>query len=376
MMLSRTACVFLMVLSSLAGLAQSISSLPTHPVLETKLAGRTLLTLDRGDLDSPALSPDGTRLAYVSKFTKDEFDLADIFIRDLRASRTIRFVGSQRMRKLMGEKGNLYVTLRWVANDRLLASIGDGNEGGMDVTFESSSGKVLRKKYWPAPDIDPEDRAHDPAFVVAFAKLGGDPDGIVQAAVEEIKTGLHNSVVPMRMTDGHYELWSLDTQTRRYNRVLADLGTFFVKGGFRSGKWSMALLNNYDEKARSSQLLAWNGSMIFRSPDLQLEYMPQDYGLDFSWTKAPFSIFSVAEGELGLRTFFLWDGTDFFYVNDLEGTSRPSIDAAGRKICLVISENGHHAIVMKELRLPGKIPEAQTKGPQDHAESLPLTAQR
>jgi hypothetical protein len=351
----RTAFALLLALGAVAGLAQTVASLPAHPLLETKLVGRTLLTINRGDLDSPALSPDGTRLAYVSKFiTKDKFGLADIFVRDLRTSRTVRFVNSRRLTKLMGEKSNLYVTLRWVANDRLMANVGDGDEGGMDVTFESSSGRVLTKKYWNGPGGDTEEKASDPKLKQAFAQLGGDPDSLLQAAAEEIKTGAHNIVAPVGMTDGHRELWSLDTRSQRYRRVVADLSPYSVSGGFGAGKWAVALLSNSDQTARSAQLLAWNGSTIFRSPDLQLEYRPQDYFLDYAWTKDPFSIFSLAEGELGSRAFFLWDGARFYYINDIDSISPPTIDAAGQKICEVISEKNHNVIVMKELRLPNK----------------------
>ena len=119
-----------------------------------------------------------------------------------------------------------------------------------------------------------------------------------------------------------------------------------------SGRWSVALLSNHDESSRSAQLLAWDGPKLFRSADLQLEYRPQDYGLDFSWSNGPFSILSLAETELGLRAFFLWDGTGFYHIMDVEGASKPSIDAAGQKICMAIPENGRHVIVLKELHLP------------------------
>jgi len=348
----RSAFGLLLWMGAVSGFAQTVSSIPTHPVSKTKIAGRTLLTLSQGDLDSPALSPDGTRLAYVSKFTKDKFDLADIFIRDLRTSRTVRMVDSQRMNKLMGEKADLYVTLRWVANNRLQASVADGNEGGMDVTFESPSGRVLTKKFWPGPGEDDDAKADDPKLKAAFNKIGGDPDSLLQAVVEEFQIGPHRLVLPVRMNDGHRELWSVNTQTQQHRRIVADLEAYFVTGGFRSGRWSVALLSNHDESSRSAQLLAWDGSKLFRSADLQLEYRPQDYGLDFSWSNGPFSILSLTETELGLRAFLLWDGSSFYYINDLDGSSKPTIDAAGQKICITIPEDGRHKIVLKELHLP------------------------
>ncbi len=347
----RSTLGLLLWLGATSAFAQTVSSVPTHPVLEMKLTGRTLLTLGQGDLDSPALSPDGTRLAYVSKFTKDKFDLADILIRDLRTSSTVRFVGSQRMRRIIGEKSDLYVTLRWIANNRLLASVADGNEGGMDVTFESPSGRVLAKKYWPAPGEDDDDKATDPKLQLALERIGGDTDDLLQSVVEEFKAGPHTMVLPVRMTDGHRELWSLNTQARNYRRILADLGVYFVTGGFHSGKWSVALLSNHDESSRSAQLLAWDGSKLFRSADLQVEYRPQDYGLDFSWTNGPCTIFSLAESELGLRAFLLWDGANFYYINDMDGSSKPTIDSAGQKISMAIPEKGRHKIVLKELHL-------------------------
>src|SRR2546423_147645 len=172
--LFKTAVFLFVVLFGCCSTAQKInslptvSSLPTRSVLTGGAVGRTLFTITGGDLLLPGFSPDGMRLAYASQVFDKDGDYATIFVRDLRTSRTVATLGKRVFQKLLGTRSSSYVWgLRWTANQRLRVEIADGNECGVNVEVDVSSGRIVHRKYWPG-DMTYVEGEDDPIIRRAF----------------------------------------------------------------------------------------------------------------------------------------------------------------------------------------------------------------
>jgi len=98
--------------------------------------------IDDGDFVHPAFSPDGTRLAYAKVVVRDKTEFAEVYVREISSGRTWRLLDATTSAKYATYKAFVY-RLDWTSNDRLVASISDGDVDSTQVEFDVDVRRIV-----------------------------------------------------------------------------------------------------------------------------------------------------------------------------------------------------------------------------------------
>ena len=101
----------------------------SQPVPDKIIVSDSVISrIDNGDSVLPAFSPDGKQLAYVRAIVKRQTELTEVYVRDLSSGADWLLLGAETARKYAVYKAFVY-NLEWASNDRLVASVSDGDVG-------------------------------------------------------------------------------------------------------------------------------------------------------------------------------------------------------------------------------------------------------
>ena len=117
-----------------------------EPVSDPSIVSdKVIARIDDGDFVHPAFSPDGKRLAYARVAMADQTELAEVYVRELASGATWRLLDAKTARKYAVYKAFIY-RLQWVSNDRLVASVSDGDVGTTLVEFDVAARRIVSER--------------------------------------------------------------------------------------------------------------------------------------------------------------------------------------------------------------------------------------
>ncbi|MBK6313629.1 MAG: PD40 domain-containing protein [Blastocatellia bacterium] len=145
-----TAALLVTVISFSAS-AQGNATASPRPIGKRPVAGAVVATIDGGDFVYPRFSPDGKKLAYVSVQVVEGAELDEVILFD---------IASQKKRKLIdvGEAKkyatySAYVSsMEWTGRNRLRVSMSDGDVDSEQLTFNTISGRIVRRRHTSEDD--------------------------------------------------------------------------------------------------------------------------------------------------------------------------------------------------------------------------------
>ena len=115
------------------------------------VSDRIIARLDDGDFVHPAFSPDGKRLAYAGTVVRNQTELTALYVHDLGSGATTLLLDADTARKYAVYKAFVY-KLEWTSNDRLVASVSDGDVGTTLVEFDVKTRRIVSERQ----DVDAE----------------------------------------------------------------------------------------------------------------------------------------------------------------------------------------------------------------------------
>lgn len=125
------------------------------PVAEKRLGGKIIAHVTGGDTVHPALSPDGTALAYAKAVAKAGSESTEILLLELNRRRTSVLLNTKQADRYATYSA--FVTdLNWINSRRLRAVVADGDVDSTILTFDTRSKKLIGERYDSA-DVDSTD---------------------------------------------------------------------------------------------------------------------------------------------------------------------------------------------------------------------------
>lgn len=108
----------------------------------TIFSNEIIARIDDGDFVHPAFSPDGKRLAYAKVVVRDKTELTEIYVREIASGKTSKLLDAATSVKYATYKAFVY-RLEWTSNDRLVASISDGDVDSTLVEFDVGARRIV-----------------------------------------------------------------------------------------------------------------------------------------------------------------------------------------------------------------------------------------
>ncbi len=109
-------------------------------------AGDTLASLQAGDFVHPTFSPSGERLALSQVVVEEKFENTQLLVLDIESGRLDTLLAADAARRY-GYYAAYVSEFEWLGEDRLAATILDGDVNGTVVTLDLASGTVIDELY-------------------------------------------------------------------------------------------------------------------------------------------------------------------------------------------------------------------------------------
>jgi hypothetical protein len=111
-------------------------------VAEKRLGGKIIASVDSGDTVHPALSPDGTVLAYSKAVVKAGYEGTEILLLELNRRRTSLLMDANLV-DMFATYSTFVTDLDWINSRRLRAIVADGDVDSMLLTFDTRGKKLI-----------------------------------------------------------------------------------------------------------------------------------------------------------------------------------------------------------------------------------------
>lgn len=180
--------VFLFILQFLTYQIFAQSKANEIPLESIRISGKTLAVINDGDYVYPALSPDGSQIAYSRVIVQKKTELTEIAVRNLKTNRTIILLTPQ-LSKKYATYAAFASHLEWLDGNKLLAVISDGDVDSTKLTFNVRTRRVVKTEY--SGDEDFPD-----SFVQSELKLA-------VKTIQEIAPQLPEDVINEALQDGN-----------------------------------------------------------------------------------------------------------------------------------------------------------------------------
>ncbi len=322
----------------------------SRPVPDSAIVSdRVISRIDAGDSVLPVFSPDGKQLAYVRTIVRRQTELTEVYVRDLSSGADWLLLDADTSRKFAVYKAYVY-QLEWVSNDKLVASISDGDVGTTLVGFDVAARRIINQR--PDEDLEAAWYAEIENRMRAVAKLPGWNKPVVQNAFEnsvELQDGSfliqpqYAGVAPdvFHITP-HGRLTQLTRLDKNAHNALC--------GGLLVGDSLLFLLaDSRTGNSRKANLLRYRDGRIEKlasvdtltEPELVPLHVRQTRALFFvstgyAYQRSPGVLYEYASGQLRR-----WPPPNVLH--------RVTADASGRKLSLVMWENDRRIIEVREI---------------------------
>ena len=324
------------------------------PILDASIVSDSnIVRIDDGDFVHPAFSPDGRRLAYAGTIVRNETELTEVFIRDLKSGATWRLLDADTSRKYAVYKAFIY-KLEWVSDTRLIASVSDGDVGTVLVEFDVGARRIVNER----GDYDGEAAWYgeiDKRMRLVEPLPAWDPDVVRNAFENSIELQDGSFLIQPQYAGVAPDIFHITRQGQLTQLTRLDKDAYnALCGGLVVGDSLLFLLaNSRTGNSRTADLLRYRAGRIEKLDNITTLTEPQLHRLDADEAHA---VFFVSTGYAYQRS----PGKLYEYRS---GTLRtwPSpgplhtvaIDSAGRKLSLVMWEGDRRIIEVRELGSAG-----------------------
>ncbi len=336
-----------LVLAALLAFAPTTFS---QPVPDSAIVSNSVIArIDTGDSVLPVFSPDGKQLAYVRTIVKRQTELTEVYVRDLSSGADWLLLGADTSRKYAVYKAFVY-DLEWTSNDKLIASVSDGDVGTTRVEFDVAARRIISERQ--DEDLEAVWYAKIKNRMRAVKKLPDWEPDVVRNAFEnsvELQDGSfliqpqYAGVAPdvFHITQGGRltRLTRLDKSA--YNALCGGLlvgdSLLFLLAESRTGNSTQANLLRY----RDGRIEKLASVATLTEPELAPLQTRQARALFFVSTGYPYQrspgvLYEYASGQLRR-----WPPPNVLH--------RVTADSSGRKLSLVMWENDRRIIEVREI---------------------------
>lgn len=324
-----------------------------------RLSGRRLFAEARGDYVHPALSPDGTRLAYSKVVVAGGHESTEILLRDLRSGRTSRLLGRRAADKYATYAA--FVTeIEWRGNRRLRVRVADGDVDSTDLLFDTQSKRLLREEHIP-PGFDDYDPVNGQPVPPEFKRAHARARVLFPAFDDRLLrdtfyngaflAGDRGLVLQKRHANEDDNVWLLDFERRVMSPLIELRGpsaAYRLTGGFAFGPSILFLVTNdadavlYEHRdGRATELLR---TPVKSGAPVSVEIKHR------SASRVVFLLRTAPTYERGDNPLLIFDGSRLRRATDHPALHDASIDARGRRIAFCFWKGDARHVVVGELK--------------------------
>ena len=324
-----------------------------------RLSGTKRLAHVRGDNVHPALSPDGTRLAYSKVVVAGGREGTEVLLRDLRSGRTSVLLG-RRAAERYATYAAFVTEIEWLDNRRLRVRVADGDVDSTDLLFDMRSRRLLREEHIP-PGFEDDGSGHripvPPEFRRAYAKAR---ELLPALADDTLRHALHNGaflignrgiVLQKNHINEDDNIWLLDFERRTMRAIIELQGpsaSYRLAGGFAFGPSILFLVTN-DADAVLYEYRDGLLTELLRTPvktgapvNVEIKHRSE--------ARAIFLLRTAPIYEVGDNPLLLFDAARLSRASDYPALHDASIDARGRLIAFCFWKGGVRHLVVGKLR--------------------------
>lgn len=345
----KSACLALAFSLALSAPASDpLAEMSQAPVDEVALTGKLLAEIE-GDFVHPAFSPDGRRLAYSRVVVKDGTELCEVLVRDLATSELITLLDSESSRRY-AMYSSFVTGIRWQDENVVEAGISDGDVGWTLIRFDISETKILSEDARYADEelfeLTPEGEALLARAQRAFPSWR--PELLENVVLEGLRLGDGIYIGQKQYVDEDYHIWQLDLGRAEAVRILElPVKRYDLWGGFVWRDWLVLQLRDVDRLhllLRHEEQWRRVGPLLpVRRGVLEVKHS--------SPVRALFIVKLHRRLERGDNPLFILDEDG---LRRLTGTGElydVAVDPAGKKICLVVWQEGQRHLIIRDLSL-------------------------
>ena len=296
----------------------------------------------------------GEQLAYVRAIVKRQTELTEVYVRDLSSGADWLLLGAETARKYAVYNAFVY-NLEWTSNDRLVASVSDGDVGTTLVEFDVAARRIINERQ--DEDLEAAWYAEIESRMSSVEKLPDWDMAIVQNAFENsVKlqdgsfliqpqyTGVAPDVFHITQQGQLTRLTRLDKDA--YNALCGAVqlndSLLFLLAESRTGNSTKASLLRY----RDGHIEKLASVATLTEPELHPLHTGQGRALFFVSTgypyqRSPGALYEYASGQLRI-----WPSPNALH--------RVTADSSERKLSLVMWENDRRIIEIREIGTAGR----------------------
>ena len=330
--------------------ANPFASLPLVPSGETKVTGKTILTLENGDYTHPSFSPDSHYLAFSREVSEGATELTEIQALDLKTLRLKMLLDAKGSREFAVYK-SFVAGFTWKNATTLKASISDGDVNGVNLIFDVALGKLIEKQALSAnEDANGSSGKLSPEMLAAFPSI---PRPALENALHNgFKVGDDKFVVQKNYWKQDNDIWYLDVKTKQITKLigLPEEWIYSLRGAFVSGN-AFIVLVAFNKEAYLVRLQAGRLELLYRLPvsnyqqtAMRVEHMNNDRIL--------FQISTGPGYEKRENYFFAYDKAGIKKIKDVASIYDLNVDPAGHLVCFSIWKEAKRKLVIQELKEP------------------------
>lgn len=323
-----------------------------------RLSGERLFADVRGDSVHPALSPDGTQLAYSKVIVAGGREGTEILLRDLRSGRTSVLLG-RRAADRYATYGAFVTEIVWLDNRRFRVTVADGDVDATDLLFDARSRKLVRETH-VEPGFDdgsPNAAPVPPEFRRAYARARAVfpvlEDRVLTSALQygAFLVGGGGLVLQKNYVSEDHDVHLLDFGRRTMQTLLELRGpssSYRLGGGFAFGPSIIFVVTNgadavlYEHRdGRATKLLT---TPVKEGAPVNVEIKHR------SAARVVFLLRTAPAHEKGDNPLLTFDGARLRRAGDYPALHDAHIGARGRRIAFCFWKGGARHLVVAELK--------------------------
>ena len=323
-----------------------------------KITGKTIALISDGDFVYPTLSPDGNQIAYSRVVVKNKTELTEIIVKDLRTNRAVVLLTPQTSKKYAAYAA--FVSgFEWVDNNKLTATISDGDVDSTDLTFNVKTRRIIKTEYSGDEDYPGSLVQKDLEFAVKPVQQIA-PQMPVEVVNEALQTGNGAFAVEKRGVvfqhhyfkyDDHIHFFDFQAKTRR---ILLEVNDSFERlpsllGGFAlKNKIIFAL----DARTGVRIYEHYNGETKLLIEHRPANFKPNNFGFVIKY-RTPEKILFMLQPSSTIAevrgTLWIYDANGLRQTSDQSNLLDADVNAKAKRIAFSYWEKEKRHIAVKEL---------------------------
>jgi hypothetical protein len=203
------------------------------PPISVSIAGRTLATIDDGDVMNPTFSPDDRFLAYSVVIVENGMSKTAVRIFDLRSRKVVTTIEGAAI-NVRDEINNSTIDIKWPQANRLIVRVGNGDDAIATLTFDPQTRQQISRSIEIGGDENPVREREKAALIATWQReiiaLAPRVDrGALKVALENESQRIiagKKAVLFGRLFDNEYNVWSFDVEKQVVRKFIVSKREF------------------------------------------------------------------------------------------------------------------------------------------------------